>query len=102
LLARVLKQANSERTAFRAPVPQLGRNDDAGADVILAHLGNPLRSFALRIPDQVGNDVPVKHVTGLNAFSGAGTGSSISGKSSSVANYCQRVRRQLVTVASVR
>src|ERR1700694_44191 len=71
------------RAALCACVAQLGRHDDAGADVALAHLGDPLRSSALRVPDQVGNDVRVQHVAGQSTFSGAGTGSSISGKSSS-------------------
>ena len=41
------------RTAFCAPIAQLGGYDDAGADVVLAYAGDPLRSSALQVPDQV-------------------------------------------------
>jgi len=51
------------------------------AGTLLAQLGDPLRSSALRVPDQVGNDVRIQHVPGQNTLSGAGTGSSISEKS---------------------
>src|SRR5580704_7488279 len=41
----------SLRAALRASVAQLGRHDDAGADVVIAYLGDPLRGSALRVSD---------------------------------------------------
>src|SRR5258708_3732211 len=71
------------RAALCASVAQLGCHDDAGADIIFTRLGDPLRRSTLWVPDQVENDVCVQHVAGQTTFSGAGTGSSTSGKSSS-------------------
>src|SRR5262249_48558489 len=70
------------RVALRASVAQLGSHDDAGADAVLAHLRNPLRGFALRLPDKVGDDTRVQQIAGQSTFSAPGTGSSISGNSS--------------------
>src|SRR5262249_11761905 len=70
------------RSAFCAAITQLGGYNDTRADVVLADVGDPLGSSALRVPDQVGNDVRVQQVASQNTFSGAGTGSSISGNAS--------------------
>ena len=37
------------RATLCASIAKFGRHDDTGTDVILAHLGDPLRSFALGI-----------------------------------------------------
>src|SRR5262245_14451282 len=41
------------RAALCTSVVQLGCNDDASADVVLANLGDSLRGSTLRVPDQV-------------------------------------------------
>jgi hypothetical protein len=52
--------------------------------IVVAHFGDPLRGFDVRVSDQIGDDVGVQHVAGQSTRSGAGTGSSISGKLSSI------------------
>src|SRR6266852_5054728 len=81
--SRGFEQALTAFPFVSRPAGTDGRHDDAGADVVLAHLGDPLSSSALRVPDQVGNDVRIHHVASQSMFSGAGTGSSTSWKPSS-------------------
>jgi hypothetical protein len=64
---------------FEPLFAQLSCDDDTRADFVLADLGDPLRRLALRILDQVGNDIRVEQIKRQNTRSGAG--SSISGKS---------------------
>src|SRR5215469_5610676 len=73
----------SFRTALRASVAQFGRHNNARADVVFAQFHNLPCCSASRIPDQVGNDVRIQRVAGQSMLSAGGTGSSISGKSTS-------------------
>src|SRR5207302_579287 len=87
------------RAAFGAAVAQLGRDDDAGAEVVLAYINDPPRRLALRVSDQVGQDIGIQHVARHSARSGAGTGSSMRGNSSSsgVIDFSKAIRPRLRT-----
>src|SRR5262249_53663285 len=73
----------TSRATLRAAVSQFGSHNDACADVALADFANTRRRLSLRMPDQIGNDVRIQQITRQRTFSGRGTGSTISGKSSS-------------------
>src|SRR6267154_6576058 len=74
--------AQPARAALDAAVAQFSRHDDARANTILTRAADAFCYSALRVSDQVGDDVRVQHVESHSTCSGAAGASPISGKSS--------------------
>src|SRR5216684_4340399 len=81
------------RCLLRSPVAQFRGDDDACADLCLAYLADVLGYPALRMADEIGDDVGIEQVAHQNS-TGPGAGSGIGGNSSSsgarVANSASR------------
>src|SRR6266849_1623668 len=70
------------RCLLRSPVAQFRGDDDARADLCLAYLADVLGYPALRVSDEVGDNVGIEQVTHQSS-TGSGAKSGIGGKSSS-------------------
>lgn len=86
-------------TPFQGSIAQLGGDNDAGADRGVADSGHACGDDALRVADQIGNNVGVQEISRHNAR-GVGWGSAISGNSSSIGANVARSARSDLGVAS--
>jgi hypothetical protein len=69
------------RASFGRPITQFSRHDDAGANLALANRADAFHHLALRVMDQIADDIGIEQIVYQNPTGSSGS-SEIGGKSS--------------------